>query len=280
LGEPLLHPHLLDMVKQAKRAECSINTTTNGTLFTPARCEAIVHSGLDLIKISLDGATPETYQRIRGEDQFLRVIDGINILTETKKRFNSQTPYIRLNYVVSKYNAGEMTATVQLAGKIGVDAVYFQPLELVGIEQRQERLVGDLGYEEFANHVQQALDTARQFQVNTNLTGLQKNLSMYWNKYQPEAGKPNNRICILPWFSAYVTVDGWIRPCCSFSQTDVNLGNIFTSDMLDIWNGGPYQRFRDAIRSGKRPFPICANCVPQRLTDFVRASSVLPGFLT
>ena len=280
LGEPFMHPNLLAMVKQAKQTGCSINTTTNGTLLTPAQCEAIVHSGLDLIKISIDGATPETYQRIRGEDKFLTVIDGLKMLANAKKRLNSVTPYIRLNYVVSQYNAGEMAATVQLAGTLGVDAVYFQPLEMVGIEQRKDRLVGDLRYDEFSQYIEHALNTARQFQVNTNLDGLQKNLPVYWDKYQPQGGQSNNRICILPWFSAYVTVDGFVRPCCSFSQTNVNLGNILTTDMLDIWNGKSYQHFRKAIRIGKRPYPICVNCVPQRFLDIVRASGVLPGFLT
>lgn len=278
LGEPLTHPHLFEMVRLAKEQGCSINTTTNATLFTPARSEQIVNSGLDLIKISIDGATRQTYQFIRGEDQFLQVLDGIRALNDAKKQAASLTPFIRLNYVMSNANYHEIKATVELAKSLGVDAIYFQPLELVGIEDRQHALVGNLTYDVFAHELRQAADTARQLGVNTNLSGLLRKLSAYWKKYQLETRKQDSRICILPWFSTYITVDGYVRPCCSFSQTDVNLGNILTTDMPDIWNGEQYQQFRQAMRAGQRPYPICANCVPQGLLDIVGSADILPGF--
>jgi len=91
----------------------------------------------------------------------------------------------------------------QLADKLGVDAVYFQPLELVGIEERQELLVGDLAYEEFAREISHGLHVSQQHQVQTNLEAIYRRLPVYWKKYQMEMRQEDTRTCILPWFSSY-----------------------------------------------------------------------------
>jgi radical SAM protein with 4Fe4S-binding SPASM domain len=278
VGEPFMHPQILDLVQFAKRCGCSINTTTNGTLLTPERCDQIVKSGLDLIKISIDGATRKTYQTVRGEDKFLQVVDGIRALADAKKRLDSLKPFIRFNYVMFKDNYQEIAEIVELADKLGVDAIYFQPLDLVGIEERHDLLVGDLTYADFAQEIRRALNLSRTQQVTTNLAAIASNLPTYWKKYQLETRQQDHRICILPWFSTYVTVDGIIRPCCSFSGTIADMGNILYEDIAVIWNSERYQQFRKAIRAGQRPYPICANCVPQMLGDIIKSSGILPGF--
>ncbi|GAK57007.1 radical SAM domain protein, putative [Candidatus Vecturithrix granuli] len=280
VGEPFMNPDLPEMVRLAKAQGCSVNTTTNCTLLTPELCDRIVQSGLDLVKISLDSATSETYRTIRGEDRFEQVLDGVRTLTAAKKRLGRSKPFIRFNYVMSKDNYHEIGQTVELAHTLGVDAIYFQPLELVGIEERYDLLVGDLRYEDFEREVAQALHLSRTLRLNTNLHRIAAMLPTYWKKYQMDTRREDGRICILPWFSAYVTVEGFIRPCCSFSQTmNADMGNIFETDMPDIWNGEKYQQFRKLIRNGKRPYPICQNCVPQTLRDIMRLSDILPGFL-
>lgn len=279
VGEPFMHPHIFEIIHLAKRYGCSINTTTNGTLLTQERCDQVVKSGLDLIKISIDAATRETYLKVRGEDKFLQVLDGIRGLTDAKKRLDSITPYIRLNYVMFRDTYHDIARTVGLADRLGVDAIYFQPLELVNIEERYALLVGDLTYKEFSQEIAWALDVSRRSKVNTNLQAIRKKLPTYWKKYRLETRKEDTRICILPWFSTYITVDGILRPCCSFSQTQADMGNIIHQDIQEIWNGEQYQRFRQAMRRGKRSYAICANCVPQTVWDIVRSSGILPGFL-
>ena len=277
-GEPFMNPHLFTLIRQAKEDGISINTTSNCTLFTPTLCEQIVKSGLDLIKISIDGATAETYRKNRGEDRFLQVLDGIRTLAETKKRLSSVTPFMRFNYVISSYSYQEIAETIELAERMEVDAIYFQPLELNGIEERQNMLVGDLSYEKLSQEILRAIEASRRHQVQTNLSDIRRKLPLYWGKYQLET-QQQKRICPLPWFSAYVTHDGMVRPCCTCFQSSTNMGNLLENDFDEIWNGEKYQWFRKEIRAGKRPFEVCKNCVPRTLTDIVRYSKILPGFL-
>ncbi len=279
LGESFINPNIIKMIRLAKEHGCSINTTTNGTLLTPEICDQIVKSGLDLIKISIDGATRETYHRIRGEDKFLHVLDGIRSLTEAKKRLGTARPFVRLNYVMFKDNYHEIAKTVELVDKLGVDAIYFQPLDLVDIEERQALLVGDLTYAEFSQEITHALEVSRQASVGTNLEVIRKEFPTYWKKYQLETRRTDTRICILPWFSTFITVEGNLLPCCAFAQPNPNMGNILQADINEIWNGQKYQSFRKAIREGKRPYPMCENCVPPTLGDLAKSSKILPGFL-
>ena len=75
---------------------------------------------------------------------------------------------------------------------------------------------------------------------------LLRGLSNYLRKY--EAGIPETppqRICLLPWFSLYIAVNGDVRPCCSFAEGNVcNLGNLFEQSFAEIWNSEKYQALR------------------------------------
>ncbi len=277
-GEPFMHPHLFEMIQMAKAVGCSMNTTTNGTLLTPDGCSQLVSSGLDLLKVSVDGASRETYQKSRREDRFQQVIEGIQTLNAAKKQYGSATPYIRFNYVMLKDNYREMAETVQLAAELGVHAVYFQPLDLIGIEAHYEELVGELQYEELAREIRRGIQMSQRYPVQTNLRLLHHNLPLYWKKYRLETRQSDRRKCILPWFSTYITVDGNMHPCCSCSQPNTIMGNLFEMPFEQIWNGTRYQEFRRAIRAGQRPYKICTNCVPDTLSDILKLSRILPGF--
>lgn len=65
-GEPLLHRELFPMIADAvQRSGTFVSITTNGTLLTPPRIEALLATGIDLVDVSIDAFLPETYARIR-----------------------------------------------------------------------------------------------------------------------------------------------------------------------------------------------------------------------
>ena len=65
-GEPLLHPHLCEMLLYAvERSGVTVTLTTNGTLMNEERIGQLLLTGVDLIDISIDAHMPETYANIR-----------------------------------------------------------------------------------------------------------------------------------------------------------------------------------------------------------------------
>src|SRR5438105_13727393 len=80
LGEPMMHPRFFDMVAYATAKGIRVSTNSNLTLLNERRAERCVTSGLDCLHVSIDGATAETYERIRVRAHFERVIGNLERL--------------------------------------------------------------------------------------------------------------------------------------------------------------------------------------------------------
>jgi radical SAM protein with 4Fe4S-binding SPASM domain len=279
-GEPFLNPDLLGIVRHAKEHGASVLTTTNFTLCSK-RIEEIVDSGLDLIKISLDAATPATYEKVRGRPFFDRILRDIESLQRVKAERGSATPYVRLQFVLQADNLEEIVPMVELAARLKANSVYFQPLETLLIADRKEALTKGVEFEDLKGRLVAARDRAEEVGLGTNAGVLVRSLPSYFRKYEPGVPKePPSRVCLLPWFSLYITVDGDVRPCCSFGEGEtLVLGNLFRERFDDIWNNEKYQNLRRQSLACKLGYTVCRNCTPNRLRDFVRLAGVLPGFL-
>src|SRR3954462_6469828 len=121
LGEPMMHPRFFDMIEHAVGRGIKVSTNTNATLMSPRRAERCVTSGLGEIHISIDGATPETYERIRVRARFARVIANVEGLVAARRRLQSATPRIRMVVVAMRRNLQEFPALVRLAHRLGID---------------------------------------------------------------------------------------------------------------------------------------------------------------
>jgi len=281
-GEPFLNPDLLEIIRYAANGGASVLTTTNFTLCAK-KIEQVVDSGLSLIKISLDAARAETYEKIRGRPFFDRILRDIEVLQRVKRARGVQTPFIRLQFVLQADNLGEIEQMIDLAHRLGANSVYFQPLETLLIAERKNELTRGVEFEDLSKRLAAAEQRADELNIGTNAGVLIGGLENYFRKYEPGIPQePPQRVCLLPWFSLYITVDGYVRPCCSFGEGETFvLGNIFEQDFWkEIWNNKKYQNLRQEALARNLRYTVCRNCTPNRLRDFVRLAGVLPGFLT
>lgn len=106
-GEPGLSKNITHCIHYAKRTlkftEVIINT--NLTAFTAQRVRDICHAGLDLCIVSIDGATRETYEKIRVNGDFDKLLKNLRVLNS-----NIYKPKIRLQMVVQEENRHEIEA--------------------------------------------------------------------------------------------------------------------------------------------------------------------------
>src|SRR5262245_43645851 len=128
LGEPMMHPRFFDMVEHAVSRGIKVGTNTNATLLNAGRAERCVTSGLGEIHLSIDGATAETYERIRVRARFDRVVANIEGLAAARRRLHSATPRIRMVVVAMRENLGEFPDLVRLAHRLAIDTVFVQHL--------------------------------------------------------------------------------------------------------------------------------------------------------
>jgi len=76
-GEPLLHPHYVDMIACAKKAGVgTVTSFTNATLLDEEKANAILDAGLDLMELSIDAYTEDRYREFRGTDYFKQVVQN------------------------------------------------------------------------------------------------------------------------------------------------------------------------------------------------------------
>jgi pyruvate-formate lyase-activating enzyme len=69
-GEPMLHPHMVEMIEYSKARGARIWLNTNGSMFGPLpkhrqKLERVIAAGADLIEFSMDAGDAETYARLR-----------------------------------------------------------------------------------------------------------------------------------------------------------------------------------------------------------------------
>ena len=91
-GEPLLDANLEDRIRLVKQ-KCRVYTKifTNGSLLTSDRAQRLLDSGIDEIKISVDGSTPEQFEATRRPLKWLEVEENIKGLIKTRDSLKSRT---------------------------------------------------------------------------------------------------------------------------------------------------------------------------------------------
>ncbi len=58
-GEPMLHPHLDEIIRRIRRCRAIATLITNGYMLTPERIRRLNRAGLDYLQISIDNITPD-----------------------------------------------------------------------------------------------------------------------------------------------------------------------------------------------------------------------------
>ncbi len=124
-GEPTLHPDLSLAVKAARRMQFkSITIDTNGYLFHGI-LDKITPLDLDFFSFSLDGATCQTNDLIRGKGSYEALLAGIAQARE--KGFACS-----MIYTVSERNRHELDQMPQLAKTLGIQRFFIQVIGLRG----------------------------------------------------------------------------------------------------------------------------------------------------
>ena len=89
IGEPLLHRDLIWQIDRAKAGGLYVFFSTNGQLLNPEKIRSIVGSKLDAIRISIEGATKETYESIRSGGRFETFLGNLSELRQQRDRQRS-----------------------------------------------------------------------------------------------------------------------------------------------------------------------------------------------
>jgi MoaA/NifB/PqqE/SkfB family radical SAM enzyme len=143
LGEPLLVPDLIQMVRYASERGARVGFNTNGTLLSRRKAADLIDAGLDWLHVSVDGTTPATYEAIRDGARFDRVAANICSLVDLMQQRRATRPRIQIVFVAQRSNVAELPAMVRLVARWGISELRIQNLSHdFGLVREQRRWVG------------------------------------------------------------------------------------------------------------------------------------------
>jgi radical SAM protein with 4Fe4S-binding SPASM domain len=263
LGEPLLSPYLLDMIRTAVDRRITVGFNSNATLLSRRRAEELVASGVDWLHVSLDGATAATYENIRDGARFAAVTENLAGLVAAKRHAASTTPWIRVVFVAMRDNVGELPDLVRLLAGIGVDELRVQNLShsfsdtdpagrYAGIRSftADQALWTGADLDHAAAAFARATSVAAETGLRLRLPGLTA----------AEPAPLDGRGCSWPWEAVYVTSTGAVHPCCMVMGDDRStLGHLGEQSFPEVWYGAAYHEFRRRLMSDEPP-QVCRGC--------------------
>jgi len=241
LGENLLNKDFLEMLKFAKSKRLYVEFFDNFYFLDEKISEKLIDIGVDKIIASIDGATKETYEKIRIGSNFNRVVANVKNLILLKKTKKSNLNIV-FNYVINKYNLKETVKFVELVSKIS---------------EREKALI-------IFGRVLDLCHEAKELYFNNNL----KDVVLLTNKKAKELGikviwaniakeKHPIKKCKLRFYPV-ITVNGEFFGCC-ITKKQESFGNIFKKSARDIINSKDYKNFLKDINRGIAPDP-CKEC--------------------
>ena len=238
-GEPLLHPHMIEMIEYAKLKGARVWLNTNGSMFGPTeklrnKLERVVRAGIDLIEFSMDAADPQTYAVLRpprsGKTQnpeiwWSKHVDNIRAALAFRKQYVAST-----RIVVSMIRQEAIEGTLDKAVKFWLD---------------------DIGVDEVITRKFLSWDDNTSIDLNKSLDPhLYGNLS-------PQKDEP----CVWPFERLNVDTLGRIALCgqdISFKTAEL-FPTVWDSSIRDIWQGERFNWYRRMHLEGRG-----AECWPCR----------------
>jgi organic radical activating enzyme len=130
-GEPMMHPDLFEMIRYGKRAGMQMETSTNITLLNEERAREVLDAELDVLYLALDGATKDTYERVRVNARWDKVLRNIETLLELKAQRRSVTKVI-MQIIAMNETRAEVDAFVARWNRPEVDQVNVKHLDTWG----------------------------------------------------------------------------------------------------------------------------------------------------
>jgi hypothetical protein len=129
-GEAFLHKRAVEMCEyiKSKYPHVFLYTSTNGLALNEEKARRLVHSGIDEVTFSIDGASQDTYVKYRQRGDFAKALANLRAMADEKAKHGRDVPHLNWRYILFKWNDHdeEMEAARRLAVEAGVDRLCWE----------------------------------------------------------------------------------------------------------------------------------------------------------
>jgi radical SAM protein with 4Fe4S-binding SPASM domain len=266
-GEPFLHKDIADIIKTTRQtAGIDIGVTSNGVLLKESLVNEIL--GLvDWIKISINGATPETYAKIhRCKPADLDLVIRNMTYANKIRRDNKYKSVLGMQLLLLPDNQHEVVPLAKLAKEIGMDYLVIKPYSQH--PQSRTHQYENIKYCDFALLAEELAQLkSSSFSVIFRMNAMQT-----WN----ESSRDYQHCLALPFWS-YLDAGGNIWGCSMYMGDDRFLyGNIYESSFQEIWEGEKRRKSLQLVEK-ELDATICRiNCRMDKINKYLWELKNLP----
>jgi radical SAM protein with 4Fe4S-binding SPASM domain len=213
-GEPTLHPHLKEAIRYANNLGYEeVIMDTNGIPPALNILEKIDPSDLTYIQVSLDGASSETHDQIRGKGTF-------EMTLKTIKELSNRGFDVRIICTVNKINMKDCLNILKIADNFGINLVKYHVCSEEGNSRDSPNIILDpYTWIEFTENLS-SFAKGYKTTVLYQQTYARKELGYrYFEKgYRGCIGRTLSKVSIFP--------DGKMYLCSYLFDTDLNFAEI------------------------------------------------------
>ena len=219
-GEPLLNPHIADMVHLARERGIAerIEIISNASMLRPALADALIDAGLDTLRVSLQGLSSEKYATI------------------CKVRVNFEELLENLRYFYAHRGKTKLFLKVMdVALEEGEDEKFYA-------------LFSDMTDRMYIEHMLPAYDGVE----------LTQGMKIEHDRYGTKT-EGIRKVCPLAFYMLGVFPNGDVEPCDTIYKPVV-LGNVHEMRILDMWHGEKLREFWLQLAGRREENKRCAHC--------------------
>ena len=283
-GEPLSHPGCLTMLRRAKELGLRVSLITNGILLTEAVSRQLIDMGLDMLWVSLDGASPECYTDVRLGNALPTILDNLKTMRYLQySQFGlspwAMSPRLGIAFVAMQRNIRDLPELIRLGTQLG--AVEYSISNVLAHDQSlQEEILYRRSLDQTAGRQD------RQWKPLIHMPKMDISpatgtalVELLKGSHRLElAGselEQNNNLCpFVERGSMSVRWDGRVSPCLPLLYTHTyyldkrlrtskaySVGNILDNSLSQIWMDAKYLELRKLLREFDfSPCTVCNSC--------------------
>jgi MoaA/NifB/PqqE/SkfB family radical SAM enzyme len=301
IGEPLFHPKTVEWIRRIKGLGLKVELITNGTILTEKKSRELIDAGLDILWVSVDGATPESFADVRMGAELPVILENLRRLFKMRKGGHFPKPEIGVAFVAMKRNINDLPKIIQLGHTFGAKYYSVSNVQPVTAEMQRERLylrsMRNIAYlpspmlpklslpkMDFNEDTQAALTEAFNSGCNVSFAG---------NNW----GGANDVCNFVESGTMSIAWTGEVSPCWPLMHTHTTylhgkprrtkkhvVGNVREQSLGEIWNADEYVAYRERLHNfvfapctfcggcelsesneedclGNTTFPVCGGCM-------------------
>lgn len=218
-GEPFIREDFIDLLDYSHKKGLVTCVSTNGIAIDDSVAKRLSSMDMLYLQVSLDGATEEINDRIRGKGTYRRIISAMDSLAANRVRFS-------INTVLTRVNFDHLETLRALAGEYGAElrVSRFRPSGR-GKVSRSELGPTAEQLESFAEwlDLHDLVRTGDSFFCLTSDNRRYKGLDM--------CGAAKMTCCVSP--------DGNVYPCAFLQEAPFLSGNVREQSFKNIWDDSP-----------------------------------------